>query len=272
MTTESELLAAIAASPDDATRLVYADWLLARDDETSRKRGELIMLDYKERTTDGGIASPDQMGQLLRLAAELGFPHLPDPDAELVGFEQLGRDNAHWRFACNGTRYELRRDRELLALASTAVVENRTLAITGRWTDAQTNAILTIVLRVIQNGADFHMLRFPDPQQLSVGNLCGIKRDLHRLGVSCRAGAHGFVLCGRSIASGISGDYFPHTFDVFIDTLDAPEATSGEHGRLQGTGLFGIVRGRRRDHDGRFSSTRSQLPCNSNHSQQCRQD
>lgn len=177
MATESELLTAIAASPDDATRLVYADWLLARHDELSRKRGELIMLDYKERTTNGGLASPDQMGQLLRLAAELGFPHLPDPDVELVGFEQLGRDNAHWRFTCNGRRYELRRDRELLALASDArpTVENRTLAITGRWTDAQTNAILTIVLRVIQNGADFHMLRFPDPPQLAA-------LPAHRLG------------------------------------------------------------------------------------------
>lgn len=174
--TESELLAAIAASPDDATRLVYADWLLARPDDVARRRGELIMLDHKERTTEGGLASPDQVGQLLRLAAELGFPHLPDPDAELVAFEQLGRDNAHWRFACNGRRYELRRDQELLALARDGVtVENRTLAIAGRWTDAQTNAILTIVLRVIQNGADFRALRFPDPMQLAA-------LPAHRLG------------------------------------------------------------------------------------------
>lgn len=175
MATESELLTAIAASPDDATRLVYADWLLARPDERSRKRGELIMLDYKERTTEGGLASPDQMGQLLRLAAELGFPHLPDPDADLLAFEQLGRDNAHWRFTCKGRRYELRRDAYLSLSADGAIVENATLALAGRWTDAQTNAILTIVLRVVENGADFRALRFPDPAQLAA-------LPAHRLG------------------------------------------------------------------------------------------
>ncbi|HEY6039711.1 MAG TPA: TIGR02996 domain-containing protein [Kofleriaceae bacterium] len=175
MATESELLTAIAASPDDATRLVYADWLLARPDERSRKRGELIMLDYKERTTDGGLASPDQMGQLLRLAAELGFPHLPDPDADLLAFEQLGRDNAHWRFTCNGRRYELRRDVNLSLSADGAIAENATLTLAGRWTDAQTNAILTIVLRVVENGVDFRALRFPDPAQLAA-------LPAHRLG------------------------------------------------------------------------------------------
>jgi uncharacterized protein (TIGR02996 family) len=172
---ESELLAAIAASPDDATRLVYADWLLASHDERSRKRGELIMLDYKERTTEGGLASPDQVGQLLRLAAELGFPHLPDPDADLHVFEQVGRDNAHWRFTCNGRRYELRRDVGLSLATDGTIVENTTLAIAGRWTDAQTNAILTIVLRAVQNGADFRLLRFPDPVQLAA-------LPAHRLG------------------------------------------------------------------------------------------
>lgn len=175
MATESELLAAIAASPDDATRLVYADWLLACPDERSRKRGELIMLDYKERTTAGGLASPDQLGQLLRLAAELGFPHLPDPDADLLAFEQLGRDNAHWRFACNGRRYELRRDVTLVLSLDGVIAENATLAIPGRWTDAQTNAILTIVLRAVQNGIDFRTLRFPDPARLAA-------LPAHRLG------------------------------------------------------------------------------------------
>jgi len=173
--TESDLLAAIAASPDDATRLVYADWLLASPDERSRKRGELIMLDYKERTTEGGLASPDQMGQLLRLAAELGFPHLPDPDADLHVFEQLGRDNTHWRFTCNGRRYELRRGISLTLAVDGRLIENGTLAISGRWSDAQTNAILTIVLRVIQNGADFGALWFPDPVKLAA-------LPAHRLG------------------------------------------------------------------------------------------
>lgn len=155
MATEADLLAAIAASPDDPTRLVYADWLLAQGD----RRGELIHLEHKERTTVGGLTSPDQAGQLLRLAAEFGFPHLPDPDAELLAFEQVGRENSEWRYG----RYVLRRrgDALELQLDDGVPIENRSLAITRRWTDPQTNAILTIVLRVIQNRADFGALKFP---------------------------------------------------------------------------------------------------------------
>lgn len=167
------MLAAIAASPDDPTRLVYADWLLARGD----LRGELIHLDHKDRTTTGGLSSPDQLGQLLRLAAEFGFPHLPDPDAELLAFEQLGRENAEWRLAWQGRSYALARHGDALELAidGGAPIENHTLAIPRRWSDAQTNAILTIVLRVIQNGADFASLVFPLPARLAT-------LPAHRLG------------------------------------------------------------------------------------------
>ena len=173
MATEVELLAAIAASPDDATRRVYADWLLERGDV----RGELIMLDLLERNTPGGIAKPDQVGQLLRLAAEHGFPHLPDPDAELLAFEQLGRGNEHWRLHWNHRRYELRRSANVLTLVTDGApaIENGTVGIRGRWTDAQTNAMLTIVLRVIQNNVDFQMLLFPAPDQIAT-------LPAHRLG------------------------------------------------------------------------------------------
>lgn len=42
---EGELLAAVAASPnDDGPRLVYADWLQQQDDEVRRARGEYISL------------------------------------------------------------------------------------------------------------------------------------------------------------------------------------------------------------------------------------
>ena len=159
MATESELLAAIAASPDDATRLVYADWLLARGDV----RGELIILDHMERTTPDGIAKPDQVGQLLRLAAEHGFPHLPDPDVELLAFEQVGRTNEHWRLQHDGHAYAIQRLGRTLTLAidGGTKIENGTLAITGRWTDAQTNALLTVMMNVIKNKADFQMLWFP---------------------------------------------------------------------------------------------------------------
>lgn len=155
MATERDLLAAIAASPDEPTRLVYADWLLAQGD----RRGELIHLDHKERTTEGGLTSPDQAGQLLRLAAEFGFPHLPDPDAELLAIQQIGRENSEWRVG----DYTLRRRGDALELQQDhgVLIENRSLALTRRWTDPQTNAILTIVLRVIQNRASFESLVFP---------------------------------------------------------------------------------------------------------------
>ena len=173
MATEAELLAAIAASPDDAARLVYADWLLSRGDA----RGELIMLDYKERTTEGGIANPDQVGQLLRLAAEHGFPHLPDPDAELLAFEQVGRSNSQWLLRWSGHAYDVRCDANGISIAKDGgpPVENRLLAIRGRWSDEQTNALLTIVLRVIQNDARFEMVQFPAVDQLA-------KLPAHRLG------------------------------------------------------------------------------------------
>ena len=173
MATESELLAAVAASPDDATRLVYADWLLARGDA----RGELIILDHMERTTPDGIANPDQVGQLLRLAAEHGFPHLPDPDAELLAFEQLGRTNEHWRLRREGHDYEIQRNGRTLTLAvdGGARLENNLLAIAGRWTDEQTNALLTVMLNVIKNKADFQMLLFPPVDVIA-------KLPAHRLG------------------------------------------------------------------------------------------
>ncbi|MFT3696607.1 MAG: TIGR02996 domain-containing protein [Kofleriaceae bacterium] len=154
MATEAELLAAITATPDDATRLVYADWLLAKGDT----RGELIMLDHRERTT--GLENPDQVGQLLRLAAEHGFPHLPDPDAGLLEVEQVGRANDKWRY--HG--HAIERMNDGIALDGTL---NGTLEIRGRWSDQQTNALLTIVRSVIENKANFASLQFPSPDQLA---------------------------------------------------------------------------------------------------------
>lgn len=156
MATEAELLAAITATPDDATRLVYADWLLANGDP----RGELIILDHRERTTPGGISNPDQLGQLLRLAAEHGFPHLPDPDAGLLEMVQVGRANNHWQYR----GHAIERLHEGLALDGTL---NQTLELRGRWSDQQTNALLTIVRTVIDSGASFASMRFPSADQLA---------------------------------------------------------------------------------------------------------
>jgi uncharacterized protein (TIGR02996 family) len=171
--TEAELLAAIAAQPDDHTRLVYADWLLARGD----RRGELIQLDVRERTTPGGLSHPDQMASLLRLAAELGFPYLPDPDAELLPFEQLGRDH-DYQVTHDGHHYQLvRRDRATLVLTIDhgEPIENTTLQIERRWTDQETNVVLSMVSHAIRAGTPFATLWFPTGAMM-------LKHPAHRLG------------------------------------------------------------------------------------------
>ncbi|CAN5279128.1 hypothetical protein BH11MYX1_BH11MYX1_26000 [soil metagenome] len=163
MATEEELVAAIADSPEDATRLVYADWLLAHGD----RRGELIMLDYKERTTPGGITSPDQTGQLLRLAAELGFPVLPDPDRELLAFEPDGRAG-QWKLHWHDQDYFIRVLGSVTLVVGSQWIENQSFNGYGsQLLDEQVNALLTIMLRVIHNGVDFSAFRFPSPAQLA---------------------------------------------------------------------------------------------------------
>ena len=171
---EAELLAAIAAQRDDHTRQVYADWLLARGD----RRGELIELDLRERRTPGGLAHPDQMASLLRLAAEFGFPHLPDPDSELLAFEQLGRDH-DYRFSDNGHIFRLTRTTTFtLTMDGGQPIENTTLRIERRWTDQETNVILSIVNRAIKDGrgrSAFATLWFPSGAMMA-------KHPAHRLG------------------------------------------------------------------------------------------
>lgn len=180
--TETELLAAIAAQPDDHTRLVYADWLLSRGD----RRGELIQLDVRERTTPGGLTHPDQLASLLRLAAELGFPHLPDPDAEILPFEQLGRDERglarlygfyhDYRVTHDGHTYRLVYSEVLdLSIDDGDRIENTTLDIHRRWTDQETNVVLSIVSRAIRDGTPFATLRFPTGAMM-------LEHPAHRLG------------------------------------------------------------------------------------------
>ena len=164
MTTEAELLAAIAANPDDAdTRMVYADWLTGRGD----RRGELIMLDHKERTTPGGLTHPDQLASLLRLAAEHGFPHLPDPDTHVLPFEQLGRDVVDFRVDHGGHHYMLaRRDTLFLKIDHGEPVHNLSMTIRRRWTDEETNVMLSITSRAIRDGVPFERLVFPGEDEI----------------------------------------------------------------------------------------------------------
>lgn len=165
MPTEEELVAAIVAMAaaelgstelSDQARLVYADWLMARGD----RRGELIALDVRDRATPGGLQNPDQISTLLRLAAELGFPHIPDPCAHILPFEQLGRVDHDYRVEHDGHRYTLAR--AFLTIDDGAPRENPTLRIPRRWTDEETNVILSIISRAIRTNTPFETLVFPD--------------------------------------------------------------------------------------------------------------
>jgi uncharacterized protein (TIGR02996 family) len=178
--TEAELLAAIAATAaaeigstvlSDQARLVYADWLMSRGD----RRGELIVLDHKERTTPGGLTHPDHVAALLRLAAEFGFPHLPDPDAHILPWQQLGRDH-DYRVEHDGHTYTLvRRATLLLAIDTKPPLENITLTLQERWTDEQVNVIMSMVSRAIRRGSEFTKLVFPEADEMR-------RMPEHRLG------------------------------------------------------------------------------------------
>jgi uncharacterized protein (TIGR02996 family) len=156
---EAKLLAAIAADPgDESARLVYADWLIAHGD----RRGELIVLDHLERTTPGGLADLDQLAALLRLSAELGFPHLPDRDADLLAFDQIGRGECYRVFHA-GHRYTLRSKNGLsLQRDDERPIFSEHYELIGPWSDRATTVVLTIALAAIRDGVPFERVAFPD--------------------------------------------------------------------------------------------------------------
>ena len=155
------LLAAIAAHRDDHSRLVYADWLQSRGD----RRGELIVLEHRERTTPGGLTHPDQLASLLRLAAELGFPHLPDPDAHILPFEPAHGDRT-FRVDVGGHRYVLDGRDGLSLTCDETPVANLTLRLERPWNDQETNVILSIVSRAIRAGTPFDRIQFPNGAEM----------------------------------------------------------------------------------------------------------
>jgi uncharacterized protein (TIGR02996 family) len=156
---EAKLLAAIAADPEDeSARLVYADWLIAHGD----RRGELIVLDHLERTTPGGIVDRDQLVAFLRLSAELGFPHLPDRDADLLAFDQIGRGDSYRVFHA-GHRYTLKSKNGLsLQRDDERAIFSEHYELVGPWSDRATTVVLAIVLAAIRDVTPFERVAFPD--------------------------------------------------------------------------------------------------------------
>jgi uncharacterized protein (TIGR02996 family) len=156
---EAKLLAAIAVDPDDeSARLVYADWLIARGD----RRGELIVLDHLERTMPDGLADLDQVVAFLRLSAELGFPHIPDRDAALLAFDQIGRGE-NYRVFHAGHRYTLRSKSGLsLQRDDERPIFSEHYELIGPWSDRATTVVLKLALAAIRDGTPFERVAFPD--------------------------------------------------------------------------------------------------------------
>lgn len=171
--TETELLDALRARPDDrGLRLVYADLLVERGDP----RGELLILEEQVERAPDDTAPGWRAGaeRLLHLAAEHGFPVLPDdPDAlldEMVDPSGGGGYPVQYDVTCAGRSLYLRYRGGGFSI--TDVTDGRwellaepDLPVTGdgEWTDAETNVVLHVVCEALRAGADLATLRFPDP-------------------------------------------------------------------------------------------------------------
>ncbi len=160
--TGDDLLAQIRDRPDDeAPRLVYADWLTAQGDP----RGELILLDECERRTPGGLADRAMLERLLVLAAEHGFPRLPDdPDAAMLPFRGGGREPVEYRLIHQDHLCVLRYHWSELTIELDGVeLVREEIAVEGlgAWTDEETHVILSEVSAAIRAGAPLDELALP---------------------------------------------------------------------------------------------------------------
>jgi uncharacterized protein (TIGR02996 family) len=156
VTHEELLLEAMRASPDDAgPRLVYADWLLTRGDA----RGELIILEHRERTTAGGIIAPELLLRFVLLAAEHGFSRLPgDPDGDLLPFTGGGSHPVQYEVDhTDGRHYYLRwRHGGFSIDVDDEPVLDTELDVEhdSDWTHEETNVILALVSDAIRSGLE----------------------------------------------------------------------------------------------------------------------
>jgi uncharacterized protein (TIGR02996 family) len=186
MTTEHDLLAAIRADPyDDHARLVYADWLLARDDP----RGELLVLEHRDRTTPSGLRNREALARLVELAAIHGFLWIPDePALPRLSFEGGGSHPVQYEVDHGGHHYYLRyRHGELSGVLDEQWdrddffgVELLGFADDGDWTGDETGAILGIIGEAIQLGRSFDTIRWPNGETAAAHGRFGVMRDHER--------------------------------------------------------------------------------------------
>jgi uncharacterized protein (TIGR02996 family) len=174
----AELLAAIAAQPDDPDpQLVLADHLLSAGDP----RGELIVLDHLERSAPGGLTDPDAIDRLLVLAATYGFPCARDEVEPMLPFAGGADYPVRYELHHEGRRYSVQYSYRILTVGIfeppsdeddiedypdgiPRQVAGATLSGTtfsGRWTEEEGDVILTLLSDAIRAGTPLEELQFP---------------------------------------------------------------------------------------------------------------
>ena len=166
----AELLAAIAAQPDDPDpQLVLADHLLAAGDP----RGELLVLDHLDRRAPGGLADPPALERLLVLAATYGFPCARNAVEPMLPFKGGGGYPVQYDVDYEGHHYYVRyRHNNLSVSVDRGAIDSgieypygfprdlNTLE-SGDWTAEERREILTLLSDAIRAGTPLAELQFP---------------------------------------------------------------------------------------------------------------
>lgn len=169
MILEDALIAAIAAEPDDeAPQLVLADWLQSVGDA----RGELILLDHRDRSTPGGLTEPEALERLLLLAAAYGFPHARDEPSVRLPFEGGGAYPVQHEVTYDGHHYYVHYRHHMLSvtIGDGAIASGLDhpegygpleLLDSGDWSAEEADVILSILSDAIREGTPLSALCFP---------------------------------------------------------------------------------------------------------------
>ena len=154
------LQAEVAGAPDDvAPQLVLADLLLSAGDP----RGELIVLDTRERSEPGGIADPVALERYLLLAAEYSFPRAA-PDDPPLAFHGKSSPSVGYILERAGRVYIVRYGAGVMDVdvsARTLATWRLRLASRDTWTADETVVILRLLGDAIREGTPLDRLRFP---------------------------------------------------------------------------------------------------------------
>ena len=171
MASEADMLAALRANPhDDAARLVYADWLIERGDE----RGELLMLEHADRTSELELAS--QL-RLLKLAAAHGFAWF-EPELPPIDWDGGGAHPVQYEGSRHDSTYVVRYNRRNLSLSVQGITYelDHRIVEDGYWSDAETYTLLRLFGEAVQRGS-LDRLYLPSAWGMTAHASHMVKRD-----------------------------------------------------------------------------------------------